>query len=290
MIEPQQKRQLQLKDFINISILEGHMLWILITSGAEGKLSNIGFDTGQGKSTLGLQFVNSQVYAGNWERTKANCIGTYWELKPILDRPDVTLGVFFDDIHLTLGKDKQHNPEIRELAYYMTTVRPYVRVIIATASHRDHIQKDFREMFHFEVICAKRGLYEVQQVKKWLDFDRPSKIREGMRYKGEGLFAKLPPDIEEWYVNWRDKKNREIREKLGAFKGLESKDLTFGNVSVIEKELLDNIIVKGFIGYEWLLEKGLSATALRLKRKGWLELDSKRRYQLTVQAEEVLLK
>lgn len=283
-------KMLKLLDYIDLAIYKNYMLWILITSGAEGKLKSVGFDYGVGKSTFGLQLLCHHVYAGDWEKVKKNTIGAYWELKRILDRPYVTLGVYMDDMQLTLGKDKQHDPEIKELAYYMTTVRPYIKVFVASAPHRGMLHKDFREMFHFEIICPTRGRYEVQQLKRLIDFKKPMTVKERLRYRGKGRFPSFSPEIQSWYDTWRDQKNREIRARLRAFKHEGEGELDIERVTAKEKEVLDYIVKEGFVRYETLQRKGLALLASRLRRRGWLEVDKNRRYQLTFQAEEVLLK
>jgi len=277
-------------DFINLAIHKNYMLWILVTSGAEGKISSMGWDFGAGKSTLALQYMNTTCYAGNWNRTKANTLYAYWQIKQVLDRPQPTNAVLIDDMPLTLGKHQQHNKEIQELAYYLTTVRPYVHVWFATASDRDKIQKDFREMFHFEIIVVRRGRYEIQQLKKWLNFRRPQKVRETLRYDCDGYFPSLSPDIQTWYDKWRHKGNVEIRNKLKAFSGKVDGELQLNHLSESEKRIVDRLAQKGFVRYETLHKENKAHIAMRLKRKGWLEMDGGRRYVLTELAEDVIYK
>jgi hypothetical protein len=280
----------KLLDYINVCIHKNYMMWILITSGAQGKLPNPTFGYGAGKSTRGLELLNKAVYAENWEKTKANTIGAYWDIPQILNRPNPTLGVYWDDMQTTVGKDKQHNEEIRELAYYLTTVRPYCHVWIGSCPHRDLLQIDFRGLIDFEIICSVRGVYEVQQLKRRVDFEHPLNIKERMHYRGEGIFLSLPAEIQSWYDTWRDEKNREIRARLGAFKGVEDhKELDRNSLTSQEHKLLEDITKAGFIRYETLHDKDLGLTASRLKRRGWLEIDGNRRYALTWQAEEIML-
>jgi len=267
------------------------MLWILVTSGAEGKLSSEGWDYGVGKSTFALQYMRTICYAGNWTPVKKYTIGAYWQIKPILDSvtpPRFINACFIDEMELTLGKHQQHNKEIQELAYYMKTVRPYVKVWFGTAPSRDTLQKDFREMFHFEIIVVKRGLYEVQQLKRWLDFKKPMKLKETLRYSAEFAFFDLLPPEKKWYEAWRHNMNVEIRNSLKAFSGRVSGQLKFEHLSETERIVVKDIAQKGFIRYETLHDKNLSHIANRLKRKGWLELDGGRRYMLTEDAEGVL--
>jgi predicted Zn-ribbon and HTH transcriptional regulator len=53
------------------------------------------------------------------------------------------------------------------------------------------------------VIIPFRGYYEVQFLKKSLDFDDPYSTRVIYEYRGESPFLPLPKDIEERYLAWR---------------------------------------------------------------------------------------
>ena len=278
--------KLKLRDYINLALSapKGYMLWILVTSGAEGKVKSLGLDYGAGKSTFGLNLVKTEVYAGQWHHVKTNAIGAYWEIEDVLDRGGA-LAVFFDDMQATLGKDKSHSPEIKELAFYLTTVRPYIKVWVCTAPDREMICSSFRGLFHFEVIVARRGYYEVQQLKKFLDFKKAER-KKRFKYRGEGLFLPLPPAIQTWYDAWRDQKNRMIRAQLQAFKGIQR--LHLERLSAPEKDLLSHIQTVGFVRYETLHEKDQSHLALKLKRRGWLEVDRGKRFMLSEQAEDIL--
>lgn len=287
---PKKKKKRDLLFYINLAISHSYMLWILVTSGAEGMLPSLGLDYGVGKSTKGISLLCSAVYAGNWEKVKANCIGAYWEIQSILDRATITqpvLGCYMDDMQATLGKDKQHDKDIKELAFYLTTVRVYVPIWIGSAPDIGMLQKNFREMFHFEVICSQRGVYEVQQLKKFVNYRRPHQPTQIFRYKGQGIFLKFPPHMQKWYDQWRDQKNRMIRQRLGAFKG-SVRPLAIDDLTDPQRELVDHITKEGFVRYETLHDKGKSHIALRLKRRGWLELDKGKRFQLTERAEDVM--
>jgi len=284
-------REPQIIDYINTAIKDNFMLWILVTSGAQGRLKSMGFDYGVGKSTFALQFMKATCYAGNFEKCKANTIGAYWQIRNILDSvtpPDFINAVYVDELELTLGKDKQHDPEIKELAYYMKTVRPYVRVWIASAPSRDTIQKDFREMFHFEIVIVKRGLYEVQQLKKWLDFKKPMTPKVTLRYSSEFSFFDLLPQEKQWYEAWRHNMNVTIRRKLKAFGGQQVGELKLENLSVLEARIVKRLEEKGYVRYETFHKEQMAHVAQRLKRKGWLELDGGRRFVLTELAEDVV--
>lgn len=52
--------------------------------------------------------------------------------------------------------------------------------------------------------------------------------------------------------------------------------------------MLDDIAQAGFIRYETLHDKDISFIALRLRRRGWLEMDKGKRFMLTEKAEDVV--
>ena len=77
-----------------------------------------------------------------------------------------------------------------------------------------------------------------------------------------------------------------IRARLGAFKG--QPRLEFDRLTDREKKMLDDIAQAGFIRYETLHDKDISFIALRLRRRGWLEMDKGKRFMLTEKAEDVV--
>jgi len=72
-------------------------------------------------------------------------------------------------LQIDFGKRESHDKELQELAYFMTVQRTSIAVIIGTASHRNMLQRDFREeLFRFEILIPKGGTYEIQQLKRWV--------------------------------------------------------------------------------------------------------------------------
>jgi len=263
--------ELTLLDYMDLAILKNYMISILITSSAQAKLPSLGFDYGPGKSTLALWFLNN-IYAGNWEKTKDNCIATPNGCKKILDRGYRTTGFLWDDMQMTVGKHQAHNLDVREFAYYLTTTRPYFAIMIGTAPHRGMLQKDFREFFHFEIIVPQRGIYEVQQLKHWIDFKNPTQIKDRLKYKGESPFPSLPPDIQVWYDNWRDENNRKIRSKLRIFKEWEEgNELNIERLSDKEIVLFKQIRDDGHRTRQAIWQSNQKGLAERMRVLGFLE-------------------
>ena len=77
-----------------------------------------------------------------------------------------------------------------------------------------------------------------------------------------------------------------IRAQLQAFKGI--KRLHLERLTAPEKELLSHIQNEGFVRYETLHSKDQSHIALKLKRRGWLDIDRGKRFMLSEQAEDIL--
>jgi len=100
----------------------------------------------------------------------------------------------------------------------------------------------------------------------------------------------LPPDIKTWYEAWRHNMNVTIRNKLKAFSGKVEGELQLDHLSQSEKRIIDRLAQKGFVRYETLHKENKAHIAMRLKRKGWLELDGGRRYVLSELAEDVVYK
>lgn len=272
-------------DYINLAISDNYLLYILVTSSAQAKVKSLGLDYGMGKSTRQLWMLNT-IYAGNWEKVKKNMVARPVTIRHILERPFKTLAWGWDDMQATVGKDKQHDPKVRELAYYMTTLRPYYNVMIGTAPHRGMLQKDFRDLFHFEVITPIRGRYEVQQLKRWIDYKKPTRTKDRLRYRGEGFSMKLPDHMEVWYRAWRHKQNQLIRKNVALLKEIDVETgLVWADLSDVQKVLLKRIRKDGFLRYETIMRKGLLRETKPLQKAGWLKLDRNRRYELTIVAD-----
>ena len=275
----------QIIDYIHLAIKDNYLLYILITSSAQAKVKSLGLDYGMGKSTRMLWMLNT-IYAGNWEKVKKNIVARPVQIRHILDRGFKTLAWGWDDMQATVGKDKQHDPKVRELAYYMTTLRPYYNVMIATAPHRGMLQKDFRDLFHFEIITPIRGRYEVQQLKRWIDYKKPTRTKDRLRYRGEGFSMALPNHMEVFYQAWRHKQNQLIRKHISLLRDVDSElGLVWADLSDVQKVLLRRINRDAFIRYETVQRKGLVKEAKALQKGGWIIMDRNRRWTLTIMAD-----
>lgn len=149
--------------------------------------------------------------------TKTHLLSFVDELEPFLEPPR-TPGIVIDDMQIDFGKHRSHDKALQELAYFMTVQRTEISVVIGTASHRNMLQKDFREeLFHFEIIIPKRGMYEIQQLKRWIPFRDPLRQRERLEPFGVGPFLALPPDQQVWYDGWRAARNARAKARLKIF-------------------------------------------------------------------------
>jgi len=137
-------------------------------------------------------------------------------------------------------------------------------------------------MFHFEVIIPVRGIYEVQQLKHWIDFKNPQRIKDRLRYKGQMIFSKLPPDMQKWYNKWRHSKNLEIRKTISLFKKATGSALTLENISEKQKILVKRLFKRGFMSYDLSLRRGFVTEMYALRNAGWVEQDRRRRWILTL--------
>ncbi|MDH5439055.1 MAG: hypothetical protein OEZ48_00145 [Candidatus Bathyarchaeota archaeon] len=204
-------------DYVWTAINRNYMIGILITSQAEARIKGEGWSFGAGKSTFALEFAKRYVFGGDWEMTKAHLISFVDELEPFLGPPRKP-GIIIDDMQIDFGKHKSHDKTLQELAYFMTVTRPDMSVIIGTASHRNMLQKDFREeLFHFEIIIPKRGMYEIQQLKRWIPFRDPLRQRERLEPFGYGPFLALRPEEQAWYDEWRAARNERAKARLKIF-------------------------------------------------------------------------
>jgi len=209
-----------LADYTWTAINSDYMLGILVTSQAEARIKGEGWSFGAGKTSFVLQYAKQFCYGGDWEAVCKHLISFAHELKPFV-QPGAkrTPAVIIDDMQLDFGKHKSSDPDLKELCYYLTVQRPNLGVILGTTSHRGMLSKDFREeIFHFEVIVPKRGLFEIQQLKRWIPFDDPLRVRERLEPFGVGPFLSLEPEEQAWYDEWRTRRDLKAMERLRLLK------------------------------------------------------------------------
>jgi len=206
-----------LADYVWTAINKNYLLGILVTSQAEARVKSEGWSFGAGKSTFGLEFVKSYCYGGEFDEVKRHTISFVEELEPFLGPPR-TKAIYIDDMQIDFGKHKSYDKKMQELAYFLTTQRTHIAVIVGSAPHRDMLQKDFREeLFHFEVIIPKRGTFEIQRLKRWIPFQDPLSHRERLEPFGIGPFLSLTPEEQAWYDEWREARDQKAKARLRIF-------------------------------------------------------------------------
>jgi hypothetical protein len=152
--------------------------------------------------------------------------------------------VFFlyDDMQRTFGKDRSKDNYVRGLRNRATTARTQLAVILATAPDIGELAYPWRYFFNFEIKVPQRGMYEVQRLKKWTDFQNPYQTRVHLEYKGESpTFPKLDSDVEERYRQWRVEANKRFDEGEGEWRLRSIRNV----LSDEARQLINDIVVKG---------------------------------------------
>jgi len=256
-----------LGDYIFKAINFSYLVCILITSSAQGKIPNEGWDYGVGKSTLAINFLKNLVYNGDFEEAKKHVIGFPEELGQFLKPPTRTPGILWDDMQLSVSKTYAHDKDVSQLADFLTTQRTRLAVFIGTAPYRDILQKAFRErFFHFEIIVPYRGAFEIQQLQRSINFYRPEQTMTRLLYKSEGLFNELLPEEQEWYSDWRDERDKKAKPKIKLLQqGIVPEDVTDKQMI-----LLQELVGKGSIAQRTLYgrQNGDGLTAIELRDMG----------------------
>jgi hypothetical protein len=96
--------------------------------------------------------------------------------------------------------------------------------------------------------------------------------------------------MQEWYDKWRHQKNLVIRDRLQVFKEAMTLELDLEALTDVQRVLIKRIQKRGYLRYETVVRKVLSKEATSLRKGGWLEMDNKRRWVLTLDAELVFEK
>lgn len=201
-------------DYIDTAINENRLIFIVVTSAAQGKIKTKGFSFGEGKSSLAMG-IAKRIYGGDEEQVKVNMGYTQEHDEDMMLRNDRTLCWIHDDLQMSYSKSRSYDPEIKEMAGILSASRPYLAVYIGTCPHLGMIAHAIRELFMFEIKVPTRGYYEVQQIKHITPFDDPLNVRTRLDYMGESAFPKPSATMEEWYVKWR---NFEFKENLMKFR------------------------------------------------------------------------
>lgn len=235
-----------LADYIEACIYDNYLMGILITGAAQGKLQSLGLDYGTGKSTLLCKIA--YLYLRSWDKVFESLHYFPWEIEEFFfTAPPRVPGdpVFFlmDDMQLTLGKERSRDPYVRSLKSRLSTARPQLAVFMGTAPDIGQLAKPFRYFFNFQIIVSRRGTYEVQRLKKWVDFGNPYDTRARLDYSGETLklgFTAFEKEQQVRYDKWRKEMNKRYDSGEGNIRLRSIQNVLTDQA----KELLNHIIRK----------------------------------------------
>ena len=201
--------QLQnLDDYIWKAIHDNYLVFIVVTSSAQGLNPSDGFDFGAGKSTLSMGLLK-YIYNGDEELVKKNMLYFDEDIINMLRRPERTMGVVLEDMQITFGKDRSHDKQVRQLANLLTGSREKVSVVIGNTPHIGKLAAAWKELWMFEIKIYTRGKYEIQQIMHYSPYKDPYRVKDKLHYKGQATFDKPSPELEAWYQDWRAMKYAE---------------------------------------------------------------------------------
>lgn len=225
------------------AIDEDYLLFIGVTSQAQGKMRAVGLPFGMGKSTLAL-WLNYYVYKILFDRLNRDTesydgLMRIWDCvfenlflepreldqyvfgprpvePPIVLEGDAIPIVAWDDMQETVGKHNRYDPYLKDLAFRFTKGREWVKVVVGTFPMLDALFKWYRVLFHMELIIPRRGTFEFQRTlytRKFLDWE---KTVATAWYESEGKrfgFPDLPPEVRRHYRRWVKKQHARIDEQ-----------------------------------------------------------------------------
>ncbi|GAF79933.1 unnamed protein product, partial [marine sediment metagenome] len=205
-----------LTDYIDLCILSNRMMFIVITSSAEGMIPSEGFKFGEGKSHLAMA-ISKSIYERHSplfdaeEKVKENMGYTKEDVRDMIVRgfDERVLCYVADDFQQWAGKHNSYDKNLRWLTGQLTTKRPNCAIFIATCPDLGELAKCARDLFMFEIKVPVRGYCEIQKIKVKTPFDDPLNPRKRLHYIGETEFPKASPELSEWYDNWREAENKE---------------------------------------------------------------------------------
>ena len=205
-----------LMDYIDTCVLSNRMMFIVITSSAEGMIPSEGFKFGEGKSHLAMGMADS-VYKrhkpleDSEELVKLNMGYNKESVKDMIVRGFDERVLFYiaDDFQQWAGKHNSYDKNLRWLTGQLTTKRPYCAVFAATCPDLGELAKCARDLFMFEIKVPVRGYCEIQKIKTKTDFGDPLNPFKRLDYMGEATVPIASPGLAAWYDGWRDKENKE---------------------------------------------------------------------------------
>jgi hypothetical protein len=192
---------------------EGKLMFVAITSSAQGAVETEGWQFGQGKSHLAGFLAREVLYRAykppeyayakfrgspelyKWqhnmpeglavdgvftrkdaeEMVKRSCGYHLSDIRRMLKGGRVLTHPTWwqDDWQIVAGKHMSFDKGIRKLAGILSAARPYVRVVFTTQPDLGDIAKCMRDIVMFELKVPERGLTEIQQIKTFTDFGNP---------------------------------------------------------------------------------------------------------------------
>ena len=205
-----------LTDYIDLCVNSNRMMFIVITSSAEGLIPSHGFKYGEGKSTLAM-CISQSIYERHRplsdaeELVKRNMGYQKESVRDMIVRgfDERILSYISDDFQQWAGKHNSYSKNLRWLMGQLSTKRPYCAVFIATCPDLGELAKCARDLFMIEIKVPVRGYAEIQHIKTRTDFSDPLNPTKRLRYISETEFPKVSPELESWYENWRDAENKE---------------------------------------------------------------------------------
>jgi len=220
-------------NYIDAAIRGDRLIYICITSAAEGKIKAEGFSFGEGKSTLAMglaKMINKKHHSlGDLQAEELikNNIGYKWEhhVQAVKEAYDKRKLVYImDDLQRIAGLSHSRNRDVQQWAEFFTTARPFFAVIIVTCPDLGELAKCFRRLMTFEVKVPIRGIYEVQRIKTKTIFKDPLNPVKLLEYFGEATFPKPSQSLESWYEEWRKESSFDIFEDMITKQGLNEKE------------------------------------------------------------------
>jgi hypothetical protein len=203
-----------LADFMLEAIEHNYLISIIITSYTSCVLESKQFPWGVGKTTL-MFWLNYYLNGQSWDRVFETTAYNPYEFFKLVD-PNVREKqgrlncICFDDMQATAPAESGVPSSLRRMGSYLTTNRPEVACIIATADNINNVVSPLRKLFIFEIIVPQRGMFEVHQHTHRKDFKHPMLDTSRLRYIQHGLFPPMPKDIQMRYDLWRVNEKKKI--------------------------------------------------------------------------------
>lgn len=223
-----------LSDYIWNAVENNYLLFLLITSHTQGKVKSDNLPYGMGKTTLmfHLNKIINKIdvskdpdWQGAFDTSAYNTYDFFSLFDPVKRQKAGRINFAgFDDLQASCPAEAGVPRAIRRMASYLTTNRPEVACIGATADNINNISAPLRRLVCFEVIVAQRGEYEIQKISYHKNYKKPLQDIGKLDYIEEGTFPKLPPNVERKYVEWR------VQNKAKVFPQIKAELLAFSQL------------------------------------------------------------